>query len=251
MKQAAASSMGARAHEETEEDREERLAREAAAEDSPVTDALQTRMFTGHYAHGPRPITPFSSRGASSERGAGGVGGENDAVRNASIREAAERTFRAGAERIASATPDMAALHSRAGFRAGYHVAAAQAAAASAAGLFGPNKGSKGSSGAGGGGLFGGALAPSQLEFRRSSAWKTLGLDVRDVDAYKKLVEASSAGRNRRRPTSAPPDSARKHRRETSNEDEEVPSSFSTSTTSAARLNRAPPPRDAGSPRNP
>ena len=223
MKQAAASSMR-RAHEETEEDREERLAREAAAS-SPVTDTLQTRMFTGHYAHGPRPITPFSSHGASSERGAGGVGGENDAVRNASIREAAERTFRAGAERIASATPDMAALHSRAGFRAGYHVAAAQAAAASggAAGLFGPNKGSKGSKAPAAGGLFGGALAPAQLEFRRSSAWKTLGLDVRDVDAYKKLVEASSAGRNRRRPTSAPPDSARKHRRE-EEEEEEVPS---------------------------
>jgi len=206
MKQAAAASRGRRVHEETEEDREERLAREAAAEDSPVTDALQTRMFTGHYAHGPRPITPFSERGASSERGT-----ENDAVRSASIREAAERTFRAGAERIASATPDMAALHSRAGFRAGYHVAAAAAAAASGA------IGSRAPAAAGV--LFGGALAPSQLEFRRSSAWKTLGLDVRDVDAYKKLVEASSAGRNRRRPTSAPPDSARKPiRRETSNE---------------------------------
>ena len=60
------------------------------------------------------------------------------------------------------------------------------------------------------GGYFGGALAPAQLEFRRSTAWKKLGLDVRDVDAYKKLVEASSAGRARRRPTSAPPDSARK-----------------------------------------
>ena len=129
-------------------------------------------------------------------------------MRNASIREAAERTFRAGAERIASATPDMAALHSRAGFRAGYHVAAAQAAAASEG-----RESSRRAPAAGS--LFGGALAPAQLEFRRSSAWKTLGLDVRDVDAYKKLVEASSAGRNRRRrPTSAPPDSARKQKRD-------------------------------------
>ena len=210
VKQAAA--MSSHARRETEEDREERLAREAA-DASPVADALQTRMFTGHYAHGPRPITPFREK--STERGAAGVSGgavaDDDAVRNASIREAAERTFRAGAERIASATPDMAALHSRAGFRAGYHVAAARAAAAG---------GESTRRAPAAGSLFGGALAPAQLEFRRSSAWKTLGLDVRDVDAYKKLVEASSAGRNRRRrPTSAPPDSARKQEKRDADDD--------------------------------
>ena len=211
VKQAAAA-MSSRGRRETEEDREERLAREAA-DASPIADALQTRMFTGHYAHGPRPITPFREK--SIERGAAGVV-DDDAVRNASIREAAERTFRAGAERIASATPDMAALHSRAGFRAGYHVAAAQAAAAS-----GGRESSRRAPAAGS--LFGGALAPAQLEFRRSSAWKTLGLDVRDVDAYKKLVEASSAGRNRRRrPTSAPPDSARKQKKRDDDDDTAV-----------------------------
>ena len=110
----------------------------------------------------------------------------------------------------------MAALHSRAGFRAGYHVAAAQAAAASEG-----RESSRRAPAAGS--LFGGALAPAQLEFRRSSAWKTLGLDVRDVDAYKKLVEASSAGRNRRRrPTSAPPDSARKQKKRDDDDDTAV-----------------------------
>jgi sentrin-specific protease 1 len=164
-----------------------------------MNDALQTRMFTGHYAHGPRPITPFRERGAG---GDASIDIDRSDLRNASVREATAMTFRAGAERIASATPDMRALHDRSRFKAGYHVASAAAASN------GVHDG--GSKPAPLGGYFGGALAPAQLEFRRSTAWKKLGLDVRDVDAYKKLVEASSAGRARRRPTSAPPDSARK-----------------------------------------
>ena len=189
---------------ESEEDRAERLAREhAGADASPVmNDALQTRMFTGHYAHGPRPITPFRERGADGAGGDASIDIDRSDLRNASVREATAMTFRAGAERIASATPDMRALHDRSRFKAGYHVASAAAASN------GVHDG--GSKPAPLGGYFGGALAPAQLEFRRSTAWKKLGLDVRDVDAYKKLVEASSAGRARRRPTSAPPDSARK-----------------------------------------